>query len=225
MAKQQYSPEELYKGYYWLILHTDPNVLVSSAGERVPQIIPEFKFKYPMPDCVKTAIGAKTVMHIHSREELDRLNKGLTNDSPFYTSPGPYSTYEIDDIFAWLLQDKVPTLKLRASDKEIKSWEDLRELWKEADIPFQDLRDGYTFGTKVKISVPVPYEDQYSKGYFYGLESHLARQHQENLKRLAQPVRGKGIKKFFRNPWKLAGVIIAFISMIFGILQFLVMKK
>lgn len=196
----EYTDKELYEGYYWLILHVDPNALVDSVGTRKPEIIPEGKFKCPMPDCVKSAIKAKTVMQTFSREEVDRLNKGLTPEHSLYFSPEPHPTYEIDDIFDWLLQDKdVPTLRL-ANDKEIRTWRDIRELWEEADVPFQDLREAKTFGTGVKTLVPVPDEEQYSEDHFYSLESHLAKQHQENLKRLAQPGQGEVKDKETSSP-------------------------
>lgn len=205
---KEYPHPELYKGYYWLILDVDPNVLIDSIGTRVPKIIPENKFKYPMPDCVKSAIRAKTVIQTISKEEVDRCNEGLTPGHPFYASSEPYPTYEIDDIFGWLLQDKnVPTLRL-ADGKEIRIWRDIRELWEEADIPFQDLRE----------SGPVPYEEQYSEEHFYRLEHHLAKQHQENLEELKPPGAWGKVKEFFKKHWLVFTIIIGAISAIISII-------
>lgn len=197
--EKKYTRKELYLGYYWLILHTDPFHDPNGGFRDGGLIVSSGYWETEMPDCVKTAIGEHVTLLAKINKEL-RLTPPLWQRIELPFEPNAEAQMAslqrikslVSAIFNWFINKNIPLL--RVDNKEIMCWRDLRRLWKKATVI--DSSGKSFFLTQLEgfkeYKLGEWFYDRYHDDILYALKSYLEPQHKKNLEMLETPAGKKG---------------------------------
>ena len=189
--EKKYTRKELYLGYYWLILHTDPFHDPNGGFRDGGLIISSGYWETEMPACVKTAIGEHVTLLAKTYKEL-RLTSPLWQRIELPFEPNAEAQMAslqrieslVSAIFNWFINKNI--LLLRVDNKEIMCWRDLRRLWKKATVI--DSSGKSFFLTQLegfkKCKLGEYFYDRDHDDILYALKSYLEPQHKKNLEML-----------------------------------------
>lgn len=170
---QKYTPKELYEGYYWLILHTNPFYnQKGQPGEGGYILFRRTFWNSQMPDCVKTATeeGPLSATLIISEPTPGGITKSFVKHLDFTTN-----------IFKWFTSKGIPLFTVEGED--IKCYRGLRKLWGKINVVDSSGKKtpltGADWFKKANVGEDVYYE--HSEDIRYALESYLEPQHKKNL--------------------------------------------